>query len=84
MLVDERIVPRRSTGRKPKYPWTEWFDGAIHVVEQDVDFKPMMHSFVNILHQSARAHDGTVQTSSEGKKITFAFIPNTLNSTDGE
>jgi len=30
--------PRR--GRPPIYPWDEWFDGQVHVLQQGVDFTP--------------------------------------------
>lgn len=74
-MTAERIIPKRL-GRPPKYPWDKWLDGEIHVVEQDIDFRTLMSSFVMMIHQAAKREDGTAQTSTEGKKITFVFIPN--------
>ena len=39
-VVDEGAVPNRIGGRKPKYPWDEWFDGSWRRFTQaDVDCK---------------------------------------------
>jgi hypothetical protein len=76
-MVEDKPKRTLPTGRRPKYPWAEWFDGKTHTITRGEDFQVPLMSMRGILHQSAKAKDGSVETYFEGNNVVvFVFTPN--------
>jgi hypothetical protein len=56
--VDLTQVPKH--GRRPKYPWAEWFDGRTHILEQGVDYDA----------ESPKAFRSTIYSAASRLKVT--------------
>lgn len=74
-----------GVGRRQKYPWDSWTDGAQWRVVHGVDYSLSTHNFQIRLHGHAKAHGLRVTTRSftaraDGQNtegLTFTFTEDT-------
>lgn len=56
-------------GRKPKYPWEEWFKrGEITILVQGVDFDGYTRSFIGSIYRAASNYGATVRVKQTGNE----------------
>lgn len=60
---------------RARYPWEEWLDGDVWMLEKDVDYQRDNVSFRVAVHQAAKSRGMSVMTEStpEGNMIIQAI-----------
>ncbi len=61
--------------RKKKYPWDEWMDGSIWIIERGIDFSVAFTTMQGYLYQQAIDNRQNVRTGKRDGKIVFQFSP---------
>lgn len=66
----------KRTGRRPKYPWDEWLNGATWKLERGIDFHVPAKSFRTSLYAQARKRGMALEyTISENQcEIVFRVL----------
>lgn len=70
-IVDQMPSNR---GRKPKYPWQAWANGAVWKISKGVDFTCSFAVIRAAIHSTAARKGVSVRTSRVGNDVYFQFI----------
>lgn len=67
----------RPTGERAEYPWDDWFNGDIWVLEHGRDFTAKLASFRVIAYAAARRRGVRLKTglNPDGQSIAIQAIP---------
>lgn len=76
--VQERLraeyKEQELSGRPPKYPWGEWFNGEVWELVKGEDFDSEPKSFRVHAHRTAKEYGGRVRTKLHGRTgISIVF-----------
>jgi hypothetical protein len=64
-------IPGRS-----RYPWEEWFNGEVHIIDPEGEWNVSKASLRAYLHSKAREMGGSVGTKTTPEdKLAFQFTP---------
>lgn len=65
----------KQKGRPRKYPWHEWQNGAIWLIESGIDFPQYAEKFLPQIYTRAKATNMRVTARLEPGSIRFQFFP---------
>lgn len=74
--------PAQPMGRPPKYDWSKWADGRVHVCKAGKDFDCTAPSFRALVHATARSLSkqqgrpvkAKANISKDASKVTIQFF----------
>ncbi len=65
----EVLPPQIRKGREEQYPWADWFDGQVRLLESGIDYDAETVSMKSCAYAAARRH---------GVKIALRTVGNDL------
>jgi len=65
----EVLPPQIRKGREEQYPWADWFDGQVRLLENGIDYDAETVSMKSCAYAAARRH---------GVKIALRTVGNDL------